>query len=106
MGRLIMLLALTQSAMVNESGLVHAGDQRVDETEKKRKVREILDKIYYHAGNDTRDVFEPWNLLMQRAAQDDAQNLHIFIVMGFIRNYFDQEHRLRNILCDSDETRI
>ena len=47
MGRLIILCALLYSAMVNEQGLVHPGDQRMEEeNEKYSKVKLILDKIY------------------------------------------------------------
>lgn len=70
-------------------------------------MNELIDRIFLvPQQGGTRDTFEPWNLLMQRAAQEDANNIMIYVVIGFIMSYFQNEEKLKDMMCTTDEERI
>lgn len=101
-----MLMALTFSALVNQSGLTYQADTPQNMQGRLQKLREIIDKIFMKLGRETRDIFEPWNLLTERFSQQESAPIADYLIANCIFKYFKKENQFKSMNCSTDIERI
>ena len=57
-------------------------------------------------GRETRDVYETWNLLLERCSQQEAAPIVEYIIANCIQKYFKNENIFTDMFCGSDDERI
>lgn len=68
-----MLLMLSHTALINDVGLLRQADKAIKEKARMTLFSSIIDKVFVVIGaEESRDIYEPWNLLLSRASQDES----------------------------------